>query len=134
LELKLKRFYPLGDRNYPIGEMSSFADIGLFGSIGLGTLALRDSAIEWKGKETPYTSIKATTWTVFGNKAHLKISTDEGKVIRFDGFSKNDKSTLAQLLKDRTRCTLETETVSVRLGSIQSRLHLIFTRLYIPVG
>lgn len=93
----------------------SFQHIGLFG-YSVGSLNFLEDGLEWRDRNNLVKSfdkenISHGTWAIFGSKGHLKFYLSDGKIIRFDGFTKADKESIMKFT-ERLGLMIEDEVVS----------------------
>lgn len=83
----------------------TFANIGLQDH-STGQVTLKDDRIEWRDrsnqnvKEVMKENIASLSWSIYGNKAYLKVNLDDGQSVKFDGFGKIDYNTISKYAND----------------------------------
>ena len=78
----------------------SFQHIGLYG-FSVGQINFTENGIEWRDRANlvkmfPKDNITYGNWTMYGPKGYLKFYLNDGKVVRFDGFSQSDKEKIVE--------------------------------------
>ncbi|KAG0255749.1 FACT complex subunit [Linnemannia exigua] len=101
-------------------KVNQFDDIYLDLAPELGLLRLAQSGLGWKARrgEGLFTvrdaDLKRTTWLRAARNFQLRIQLRDGRIVKFDGFQRDDFEKLKDIIKTNYGLQLETKEMSVK--------------------
>ncbi|KAF9350197.1 FACT complex subunit [Mortierella sp. AD094] len=101
-------------------KVNQFDDIYLGLAPELGLLRLAQSGLGWKARKgdglftVRDADLKRTTWLRAARNFQLRIQLRDGRIVRFDGFQRDDFEKLKDIIKTNYGLQLESKEMSVR--------------------
>ncbi|KAG0206332.1 FACT complex subunit [Mortierella sp. GBA30] len=101
-------------------KVNQFDDIYLGLAPELGLLRLAQSGLGWKARQgdglftVRDADLKRTTWLRAARNFQLRIQLRDGRIVKFDGFQRDDYEKLKDIIKANYGLQLETKEMSVK--------------------
>ncbi|KAG9322187.1 hypothetical protein KVV02_007569 [Mortierella alpina] len=101
-------------------KVNQFDDIYLGIAPELGLLRLAQSGLGWKARQgdglftVRDADLKRTTWLRAARNFQLRIQLRDGRIVKFDGFQRDDYEKLKDIIKANYGLQLETKEMSVK--------------------
>ncbi|KAI1313072.1 FACT complex subunit [Mortierella claussenii] len=101
-------------------KVNQFDDIYLGLAPELGLLRLAQSGLGWKARKgdglftVRDADLKRTTWLRAARNFQLRIQLRDGRIVKFDGFQRDDFEKLRDIIKANYNLQLETKEMSVK--------------------